>query len=425
LNQKILKPVTRVSGSISLPGSKSITNRILLMAALCKGQTTINNHLKSDDTSHMLEALKALGVVFKSKKGSLIIEGINHKFPISKAKLFLGNAGTAFRPLTAVLAIMGGDYEISGISRMHERPIKDLVDALDQIGAKINYLGAPGFPPVKILPSNIKFNSPVKINGDVSSQFLTALLMACPLSNQDLKIEVNGDLISKPYIDITLKLLERFGIHYTNSNWQSFELIHNSHYKTSGEILVEGDASSASYFFGAAAILGSIEVNGINADSIQGDLNFLKIINKMGAGIEYLENSVKVTRQGYLKGIDIDCKEIPDAAMTLAIIAIFARGETLLRNIGSWRVKETDRIQAMETELKKLGAKVTSSADSILIRPPSTINNNIVIDTYDDHRMAMCFSLVTLANKTVTINDPECVNKTYPEFFKDFEAVTS
>lgn len=395
------------------------------MAALCKGQTTINNHLKSDDTSHMLEALKALGVVFKSKKGSLIIEGINHKFPISKAKLFLGNAGTAFRPLTAVLAIMGGDYEISGISRMHERPIKDLVDALDQIGAKINYLGAPGFPPVKILPSNIKFNSPVKINGDVSSQFLTALLMACPLSNQDLKIEVNGDLISKPYIDITLKLLERFGIHYTNSNWQSFELIHNSHYKTSGEILVEGDASSASYFFGAAAILGSIEVNGINADSIQGDLNFLKIINKMGAGIEYLENSVKVTRQGYLKGIDIDCKEIPDAAMTLAIIAIFARGETLLRNIGSWRVKETDRIQAMETELKKLGAKVTSSADSILIRPPSTINNNIVIDTYDDHRMAMCFSLVTLANKTVTINDPECVNKTYPEFFKDFEAVTS
>lgn len=395
------------------------------MAALCKGQTTINNHLKSDDTSHMLEALKALGVVFKSKKGSLIIEGINHKFPISKAKLFLGNAGTAFRPLTAVLAIMGGDYEISGISRMHERPIKDLVDALDQIGAKINYLGAPGFPPVKILPSNIKFNSPVKINGDVSSQFLTALLMACPLSNQDLKIEVNGDLISKPYIDITLKLLERFGIHYTNSNWQSFELTHDSHYKTSGEILVEGDASSASYFFGAAAILGSIEVNGINADSIQGDLNFLKIINKMGAGIEYLENSVKVTRQGYLKGIDIDCKEIPDAAMTLAIIAIFARGETLLRNIGSWRVKETDRIQAMETELKKLGANVTSSADSILIRPPSTINNNIVIDTYDDHRMAMCFSLVTLANKTVTINDPECVNKTYPEFFKDFEAVTS
>ncbi|MDC0423412.1 3-phosphoshikimate 1-carboxyvinyltransferase, partial [Methylophilaceae bacterium] len=301
----------------------------------------------------------------------------------------------------------------------------DLVDALDQIGAKINYLGAPGFPPVKILPSNIKFNSPVKINGDVSSQFLTALLMACPLSNQDLKIEVNGDLISKPYIDITLKLLERFGIHYTNSNWQSFELTHDSHYKTSGEILVEGDASSASYFFGAAAILGSIEVNGINADSIQGDLNFLKIINKMGAGIEYLENSVKVTRQGYLKGIDIDCKEIPDAAMTLAIIAIFARGETLLRNIGSWRVKETDRIQAMETELKKLGANVTSSADSILIRPPSTINNNIVIDTYDDHRMAMCFSLVTLANKTVTINDPECVNKTYPEFFKDFETVTS
>jgi len=395
------------------------------MAALSNGQTTINNHLMSDDTNHMLDALRTLGVIFRTTKKSLIIEGINHKFPIPKAKLFLGNAGTAFRPLTAVLSIMGGDYEISGIARMHERPIKDLVDALDQIGANINYLGAPGFPPVKILPSNITYKSPIKINGGVSSQFLTALLMACPLANQDLTIEVDGDLISKPYIDITLKLLERFGIHYKNSNWQSFELNRNSNYKTSGQILIEGDASSASYFFATAAILGSIEVNGINAGSIQGDLNFLKIINKMGANIEYFENSIKVTQQGHLKGLDIDCKEIPDAAMTLAVMAIFAKGTTILRNIGSWRVKETDRIHAMKTELKKLGANVTSTTDSISISPPTTINNNIVIDTYDDHRMAMCFSLVTLANKTVTINDPECVNKTYPEFFKDFEAVTS
>ena len=260
------------------------------MAALSNGQTTINNHLMSDDTNHMLDALRTLGVIFRTTKKSLIIEGINHKFPIPKAKLFLGNAGTAFRPLTAVLSIMGGDYEISGIARMHERPIKDLVDALDQIGANINYLGAPGFPPVKILPSNITYKSPIKINGGVSSQFLTALLMACPLANQDLTIEVDGDLISKPYIDITLKLLERFGIHYKNSNWQSFELNRNSNYKTSGQILIEGDASSASYFFATAAILGSIEVNGINAGSIQGDLNFLKIINKMGANIEYFES---------------------------------------------------------------------------------------------------------------------------------------
>ena len=249
--------------------------------------------------------------------------------------------------------------------------------------------------------------------------------MACPLANQDLTIEVDGDLISKPYIDITLKLLERFGIHYKNSNWQSFELNNNSNYKSSGEISVEGDASSASYFFAAAAILGNIEVSGINATSIQGDLNFLKVINKMGANIEYLENSVKVTRKDKLKGLDIDCKEIPDAAMTLAVMAIFAKGKTELRNIGSWRVKETDRIHAMETELKKLGAHVTSTIDSISISPPSIISNNVVIDTYNDHRMAMCFSLVTLANKTVTINEPECVNKTYPEFFKDFEAVTS
>jgi len=395
------------------------------MAALCNGQTTINNYLKSDDTCRMLEALTTLGVIFKGAENSLIIEGINHKFPIQQAKLFLGNAGTAFRPLTAVLSLMGGDYEVSGIARMHERPIRDLIDALEQIGAKINYLGVTGFPPLKILPGNITYKSPIKINGSVSSQFLTALLIACPLTNQDLTIEVDGDLISKPYINITLKILEKFGIHYKNSNWQSFKLNHTSHYKTPGQILVEGDASSASYFFAAAAILGNIEVNGINASSIQGDLNFLKVINKMGAKIEYLENSVKVTQQDNLKGLDIDCNEIPDAAMTLAVMAIFAKGKTILRNIGSWRVKETDRIHAMETELKKLGAHVTSTSNSISILPPSTINNNVIIDTYDDHRMAMCFSLVTLANKTVTINEPECVNKTYPEFFKDFEAVTS
>ena len=395
------------------------------MAALCNGQTIVNNYLKSDDTNHMVSALKTLGVIFRSTENSLVIEGVNHKFPVTEAKLFLGNAGTAFRPLTAVLSIMGGNYEISGIPRMHERPIKHLVNALEQIGAKINYLGASGFPPIKILPSNITYQSPIKINGTVSSQFLTALLIACPLANQNLTIEVDGDLISKPYIDITLKLLERFGIHYKNSNWQSFKLNNNSSYKSSGEISVEGDASSASYFFAAAAILGSIEVSGINRTSIQGDLNFLKVIENMGASIEYFESSVKVTHKDKLKGLDIDCKEIPDAAMTLAVMAIFAKGKTVLRNIGSWKVKETDRIHAMETELKKLGAHVTSTIDSISISPPNIISNNIVIDTYDDHRMAMCFSLVTLANKTVTINDPGCVNKTYPEFFRDFEAVTS
>jgi|TARA_B110000971_G_scaffold206958_1_gene230707 3-phosphoshikimate 1-carboxyvinyltransferase len=395
------------------------------MAALSNGQTTIHNYLKSEDTSHMLQALKVLGVLFSTTENSIIIEGINQKFPTTEAKLFLGNAGTAFRPLTAVLSMMGGDYEIAGIARMHERPIKDLVNALYQIGAKINYLGVSGFPPLKILPGDIKYYSPIKIKGSVSSQFLTALLMACPLTNQNLIIEVDGDLISKPYIDITLKLLDRYGIHYKNSNWQSFELSHEYCYKSPGEIWVEGDASSASYFFAAAAVLGSIEVNGINANSIQGDLKFLKVINMMGAKIEYLENSIRVTRHDNLKGLDVDCKEIPDAAMTLAVIAIFAKGQTVLRNIGSWRVKETDRIHAMETELKKLGAHVTSTIDSISILPPSTINNNVIIDTYDDHRMAMCFSLVTLANKSVTINNPECVNKTYPEFFKDFEAISS
>jgi 3-phosphoshikimate 1-carboxyvinyltransferase len=425
LNKKILQPAAEVSGTITLPGSKSITNRILLMAALSSGQTTINSPLKSDDTNHMLAALKLLGVNYKDKGNDIVMDGVNQRFPSLQAKLFLGNAGTAFRPLTAVLSMLNGTYEISGITRMHERPIKDLVDALRQIGATINYEGTPGFPPIKILPSNILYKSPIRIKGDVSSQFLTALLMACPLMDQDIVIEVDGDLISRPYIDITLKLLEKFGIHYENLNWQSFELNQNSKYKSPVEILVEGDASSASYFFAAAAIAGTIEVFGINAASIQGDLKFLNVIERMGASIEYRSHSIKVAREKKLTGLKIDCKEIPDAAMTFAIMALFAEGETVLNNIGSWRVKETDRIYAMETELKKLGAYVTSTADSISIKPPRIINDNIVIDTYDDHRMAMCFSLISLAKKTVTINDPGCVNKTYPEFFNDFEMVSS
>lgn len=425
MNQKNLNPVTHVKGSINLPGSKSITNRILLMSALCNGQTIIKNPLKSDDTSHMLKALKLLGLSIQEEKNNLLIQGCNQIFPNLNTKLFLGNAGTAFRPLTAVLSVMNGSYEVFGVSRMHERPIKDLVDALHQMGAKIEYLKNSGFPPIKILPSNISCRTPIKIKGDVSSQFLTALLMACPLTNQDITIEVEGDLISKPYIDITLKLLQKYSIHYENLDWKVFRLNKGSCYVSPGEIWVEGDASSASYFFAAGAILGNIEVHGINANSIQGDLKFLNVIKEMGAEIEYLENSIKVKHHEKLKGLTIDCKEIPDAAMTLAVMAIFSEGETCLKNIGSWRVKETDRIYAMETELKKIGANVKSTEDSITITPPLSINDNVIIDTYDDHRMAMCFSLITLANKTVIINDPECVNKTYPKFFKDLELITA
>ena len=423
MNKKTLKKSNFVGGSISLPGSKSITNRLLIMAALSKGTTLIRDCLDSDDTQQMLNALKLLGVSYQKLNKDIKVIGGFHKFPIKKTSLFLGNAGTAFRPLVAILSILGGSYDLKGVARMHERPIKDLVDALLSIGADIKYLGQSGYPPLKISKSNILINGPIYINGNVSSQYLTALLIAAPLANQNLSIQIDGDLISKPYIDITLKLLEKFDIFYINKDWQSFKLKTPASFKSPKEVFVEGDASSASYFFAAGAISGSIEVKGINKSSIQGDLKFLDVLSAMGANIDYLENSIKVSSNQPLRGMTINCKEIPDAAMTLAVLAMFANGITKLTNIKSWRVKETDRIQAMENELRKLGAKVSTTESSITIEPPKEIIDEVKINTYDDHRIAMCFSLISLAHKEITILDPKCVNKTYPSFFKDFESV--
>ena len=425
MKQKKLNASVVANGKIYLPGSKSITNRVLLMSALSDGETLIQNYLDSDDTQQMLNALKILKIEFNIiEKKNILVKGCNHNFLNKSAKLFLGNAGTAFRPLTAVLAIMGGEYYLKGIERMQERPIKDLVDSLTQIGAEINYIDNPGYPPLKISPGNIICNKNIKIKGNISSQYLTSLLIAAPLCNQDLKIQIIGDLISKPYINITLKLLAQFGIKYKKNNeWTNFSLSSSSRFKSPKKIKVEGDASSASYFFAAGAIGGSVEVANINKSSIQGDLEFLKIIKKMGAHVEYLSNSIKVSKERQMVGMTVDCKNIPDAAMTLAILALFAKGPTTLKSIASWRVKETDRISAMETELKKLGATVSTTKSSITIKPPKIINNNIIIDTYDDHRMAMCFSLVCLADKNIVINDPECTNKTYPNFFKDFGGI--
>jgi len=424
VEQKKLIASQSANGKIFLPGSKSITNRVLLMSALSSGETLVENYLDSDDTQQMLNALETLNVRYKVVKNKhILIKGCNHNFPNKKATLFLGNAGTAFRPITAVLAVIGGEYHLKGIKRMHERPIKDLVDALTQIGAKIDYKDKLGYPPLIISSGNIQCDKNIKIKGNVSSQFLTALLIAGPLCNQNIKIQIVGKLVSKPYIDITLKLLSQFGIEYKNNGWKNFILKAPSRFKGPKKIQVEGDASSASYFFAAGAIAGSVEVVNINKSSIQGDLEFLKVIKKMGAKIEYLSNSIKVSKNQGLVGMAIDCKNIPDAAMTLAILALFAKGTTTLKSIESWRVKETDRILAMKTELRKLGAFVITSKSSITIKPPKVINNNITINTYDDHRMAMCFSLVCLSNKNIIINDPKCTNKTYPNFFKDFGGI--
>ena len=426
MNEITLKASKQVRGCIKLPGSKSITNRVLLMAALGNGVTKLIDPLKSEDTDQMINALIKLGVSVKEvndDQNSIEIKGAEHNFPNKNTNLFLGNSGTTFRPLAAVLAMMGGDYYLSGIERMHERPIKDLVDALEQMGSSIQYEKNHGYPPITINNSSIEISEPIQIKGDISSQYLTALLIAGPISNNEFNIEVIGDLISKPYIDITLKLLTKFNIFYNNDNWRLFSLKKDSVYRNPTKIFVEGDASSASYFFAAASLAGSIEIKGINKDSIQGDLKFLDIISKMGAKIEYKSDSIQVSKASNLKGLEIDCIEIPDAAMTLAIMAVFADKPTKLKNIGSWRVKETDRILAMDNELTKMGVEVSTTHDSMTIFPQKQLNDDISIETYNDHRIAMCFSLFCLKNLNITIQDPNCVNKTYPDYFKDLKSV--
>ena len=424
-NQKKLKAVQSVSGQVTLPGSKSITNRILLLSAIADGATTIIGPLVSDDTLHMIDALKKLQVDLTQKdNGDILIHGTRGNFKSKSAEIFLGNAGTAFRPLTAALSLSKGQYTLSGLPRMHERPIKDLVDALLQLNADITYLGQEGYPPLKISPSEIMINGPIKIRGDISSQFLTSLLMAMPLTKKEVVIEIEGDLISKPYIDITLNLMARFGIHVKKIDWKHFVIPGSSSYVSPGEIFVEGDASSASYFLAAGALAGDIEVKGIGKNSIQGDVKFAEALVLMGADINILEASIQVTKVAALQAINLDCNHIPDAAMTLAVLALFAKGTTKLLNIGSWRVKETDRIKAMATELRKVGAEVEEGHDYLKVTPPATLKH-ASIATYNDHRMAMCFSLVALSNTAVTIEDPDCTRKTFPQYFEVFSTLST
>ncbi len=486
LEQLTLPAANRAQGHITLPGSKSVSNRTLLLAALADGVTEIRDLLVSDDTARMLEALAILGVKCESvAENAWRVHGCNGSFPNkgafdNTADLFLGNAGTAFRPLTAALALSNGYYTLTGTPRMHERPIGDLVDALRQVGANIDYLGVEGFPPLKISPlistaqstfppspqpSSVKgeadlsaaaathtipsLSSPIKdkgaihIRGDVSSQFLTALLMALPLTQQEATIEVIGELISKPYIEITLNLMAKFGVIVERNGWQTFTIPKNATYISPAQIFVEGDASSASYFLAAGAIGGGpVNVKGVGQNSIQGDIKFTEALEMMGATIllgqnfaacEHRDDStdgiynttinIKSKSKTKLKAIDLDCNHMPDAAMTLATTALFCDGTTTLRNIASWRVKETDRLSAMATELRKVGAIVVEGIDFISITPPATLIPNAVIDTYDDHRMAMCFSLVSIGGVPITINDPTCVAKTFPNYFEEFAKI--
>ncbi len=421
-----LAPVTRAQGSVHLPGSKSISNRTLLLAALAQGETEIRDLLKSDDTDRMLEALTALGVgLTKIGENDYRVQGTGGSFPNKEADLFLGNAGTAFRPLTAALALSGGTYKLHGVARMHERPIGDLVDALRQIGADITYLGQEGFPPLLIKPAQIAAKGTIKIRGDVSSQFLTALLMALPMTGKETQIELVSELISKPYIEITLKLMAQFGVNVVRDGWERFTVPAATGYNSPGRLFVEGDASSASYFLAAGALGGGpLRVQGVGANSIQGDVAFADALADIGVTITKGENWIEASAPSLpLQAFDRDFNHIPDAAMTLAVVALFCDGPSRLTNIASWRVKETDRIAAMATELRKLGAIVEEGEDWLRVTPVKELIANAAIDTYDDHRMAMCFSLATFGGVPVRINDPKCTAKTFPTYFDVFGSV--
>ena len=430
-----LQPIRAVRGTVRLPGSKSISNRTLLLAALAQGTTTLREVLDADDTRYMLTALHALGVRCEGVgERAIAVHGVNGAFPVKQADLFLGNAGTAVRPLTAVLALCGGEYRIDGVARMHERPIGDLVDALRQLGANIDYSGIAGFPPLAIHPGQLNPHGSVSIRGDVSSQYLSGLLMALPLLGVKTVVRVEGELISKPYVEITLGAMRRFGVQVGRDGWTSFTVPAGARYVSPGELSVEGDASAASYFLAAGAIGGltgggPVRVEGVGRNSTQGDVRFAEALEQMGAAVSMGEHWIEATagadaqRRGRLRAVDLDCNHIPDAAMTLAVVALFADGATTLRNIASWRVKETDRIAAMAAELAKLGAMVEEGADYLRITPPAQWRP-ASIDTYDDHRMAMCFSLAALGGVALRINDPDCVAKTFPDYFQVLAGIT-
>lgn len=425
MNSITLKPISKIEGEVNLPGSKSLSNRALLLAALAKGTSKITNLLESDDTRHMLNALKKLGVQYtlSEDKTECVVEGNGGIFThTEEIELFLGNAGTAMRPLCAALCLGEGTYRLTGEPRMEERPIGHLVDALREAGAAITYEKNDGYPPLTIDAHGLH-GGEVEIDGAISSQFLTALLMAAPLIANDTTIKIKGELVSKPYIDITLDIMKHFGVEVINNDYKTFYVKGEQSYTAVESFMVEGDASSASYFMAAAAIKGgTVKVTGIGKHSIQGDIRFADVLEKMGAKVEWGDTYIAVSRSE-LNAIDMDFNHIPDAAMTIATTALFAKGTTTLRNIYNWRVKETDRLFAMATELRKVGAEVVEGEDYLQITPPSQLKH-AAIDTYDDHRMAMCFSLLALDPVSVTINEPECTAKTFPTYFEVLENIS-
>jgi len=426
MEQLRLETIAKIEGEIVLPGSKSLSNRALLLASVAEGTTHISNLLESDDTKHMLHALRQLRIKYTLSEDKTECTIVGNGAAIDSfgfESLFLGNAGTAMRPLCAMLAVGKGVYALTGEPRMKERPIAPLVDALRQAGATIGYSEKQGYPPLRIFGNGLK-GGEVEMDGSISSQFLTALLMASPMAEEDMTIKIKGELVSKPYIDITLNIMKSFGVRVENNNYQSFKIEAGQVYKAVEHFMVEGDASSASYFLAAAAIKGgTVKVRGISKSSVQGDIAFVDVLEKMGAKVQWGEGFVSVSK-GTLQAIDIDGNAMPDAIMTLATMAVFCEGTTTIRNIANWRVKETDRLFAMATELRKVGAEVEEGEDYLKITASKELKH-AEIDTYDDHRMAMCFSLLALGDASVTINNPQCTSKTFPRYFEVLQSIST
>jgi 3-phosphoshikimate 1-carboxyvinyltransferase len=427
---------TRAVGAIQLPGSKSISNRALLLSALARGTTTLEGVLDSDDTRVMREALEAVGVPIETLGSAQRLRihgsGAGTGFPVKKAEIFVGNSGTTMRSIAAVLALADGNYEVRGVERMHERPIGDLVGALRWLGARIEWLGKTGYPPLAIGPREHRGVAKVRVRGETSSQFVSAVLMALPWAGETARVEVEGELISRPYVELTIALMERFGVVVAREGESAFEIPAGG-YASPGSLEVEGDASSASYFLAAGALGGGpVRVEGVGSESRQGDVQFAKVLRAMGAKVEMGDRWIESSGKAPLAAFDLDFNLIPDAAMTAAVLALFTEGPCTLRNIASWRVKETDRIAAMATELRKFGARVQEGANFLRIFPTRdflTPRSSTVapasIDTYGDHRMAMCFSLASFGPRPVRINDPDCVTKTFPGFFEAFGRIVS
>ena len=412
-----LSPIRKISGVVNLPGSKSLSNRILLLSMLAKGQTEIHNLLDSDDIRRMVEAMDNLGILFEENRAEnwISVSGRAGLIPVSEAILMLGNAGTAIRPLTAAMTLGHGRFVLDGVARMRERPIIDLVDGLSQLGANLSCLNGTGCPPVEVIADGLP-GGKARLSGAISSQYLTSILLVAPYAESEVEIEIMDKLVSVPYVEMTIRLMQRFGVNVNQKNSQNFQ-IPRQQYQSPGIIYVEGDASSASYFLAGAAITkGTVTVKGCGTESIQGDARFAEVLEKMGAKVHWSSQQVKLTGES-LNGIDIDMNQMPDAAMTLAIVALFASGPTTIRNIYNWRVKETERLQAVSKELRKLGAAVDEGYDYLVIHPPEQINR-ASIETYNDHRMAMAFSLAACGNSPVTIINPGCVSKTFPDYFE-------